>query len=119
MSEAEMPKVVFFRRVDRVIVMLSKTEVEKETESDGIKNVTFSIKQFALFQMFLKNALQSTEDFVDSFNNTLIDTKQSFKVSNHLDGFALSVKKTTSEGKHVADFLLTKNQVEKITSVLV
>ena len=113
MNQSDMPKVIFSRGGDRVIVVFSATE------ADEIKNATFNIKQFVRFQMFLKKALEQTEGFVDTFNNTLVNTKQSFKVSNHLDGLALSVKKTTSEGKHVADFLLTKNQVEKITSVLV
>ena len=44
MSETEMPKVIFSRGGDRVIVVFSATE------ADEIKNATFNIKQFVRFQ---------------------------------------------------------------------
>lgn len=113
MEHSDVPKVIFSRKGDRVIVVLSATE------SDNIKNVAFNVKQFVRFQMFLKKALQQTGDFIDTFNNTLVNTKQSFKASSHLDGLSLKLNKTTADGKYAADFVLTKAQVETIASFLV
>lgn len=113
MNQSDMPKVIFSRGGDRVIVVFSATE------ADEIKNATFNIKQFVRFQMFLKKALEQTEGFVDTFNNTLVNIKQSFKISNHPDGLIVSINKVTADGKCAADFVLTKEQAQNITGFLV